>query len=133
MFGTFAGLAPRSAPIFARWLALSMMALGLLGLTGCQTMGPHNIPAHEYESFTPLPESQRIMNQVRIKWEVREDVVEYCARAARMGREQAYLTPPVACAIWSVAAKECTVVTGPKVTHVALGHEVRHCFEGRFH
>jgi len=50
-----------------------------------------------------------------------------------MGREQAYFTPPVACAIWSVPAKECTVVTGPKVTHVALGHEVRHCFEGRFH
>ena len=129
MFGSFGDL----TSVFSRRLGLCAMALLSLALTGCHTLGPHNIPSHEYESFTPLPESQRIMNQVRIKWEVREDVVEYCARAARMGREQAYLTPPVACAIWSVPAKECTVVTGPKVTHVALGHEVRHCFEGRFH
>jgi hypothetical protein len=129
MFTSFDSL----SSLLVRLVTALLTAIMLLGLTACQSMGPHNIPAHEYESFTPLPESQRIMNNVRIKWEVREDVVDYCARAARMGREQAYLTPPVACAVWSVAAQECTVVTGPQVTHVALGHEVRHCFEGRFH
>jgi hypothetical protein len=105
---------------------LFLLILGLLA--GCQTL-----PSNEYESFKPLSVEQRIMNEVRIRWEVREDVVQVCAKAIQMGLEQAYLTPPVACAIWSVAKKECTVITGTNTTHVALGHEVRHCFEGRFH
>ena len=107
-----------------------LLALGLLA--GCQTL-PGNLPAHEYEPFQPLPAEKRLMNEVRIRWEVREDVVEVCAKAIQMGKEQAYLTPPVACAIWHAAQKECTVITGPSTTHVALGHEIRHCFEGRFH
>lgn len=117
----------------SRWASSVALALGVVELTGCQTLGPLHIAPHEFESFVPLPEGQRIMNHVRIKWEVREDVAEYCAQAAHLGREQAHMTPPVACAIWSVASKECTVVTGPEVNHLVLGHEVRHCFEGHFH
>ena len=101
-------------------------------LVGCQTL-PGNLPAHEYEPFKPLPVEKRLMNEVRIRWEVREDVAQVCAKAIQMGKEQAYITPPVACAVWDVPKQECTVITGPKPTHVALGHEVRHCFEGRFH
>ena len=113
----------------AAWLGLA----GVLGmLVGCHSL-PGNLPAHEYEPFKPLPPEKRLMNEVRIRWEVREDVVEFCARAIKMGKEQAYITPPVACAVWDVPKRECTVITGPQLTHVALGHEVRHCFEGRFH
>ena len=101
-------------------------------LAGCQTL-PGKLPAHEYEPFNPLPAEKRLMNEVRIRWEVREDVAQVCARAIQMGKEQAYITPPVACAVWDLPKQECTVITGPKPTHVALGHEVRHCFEGRFH
>ena len=101
-------------------------------LAGCQTL-PGNLPAHEYEPFKPLAVEKRLMNEVRIRWEVREDVAQVCAKAIQMGKEQAYITPPVACAVWDVPKQECTVITGPKPTHVALGHEVRHCFEGRFH
>jgi hypothetical protein len=97
-------------------------------LAGCQTL-----PAQEYESFEPLSIEKRIMNEVGIRWEVREDVAEVCAQASHMGKEQAYFTPPVACAVWDVRKQKCTVITGAKTTHLALGHEVRHCFEGRFH
>lgn len=37
----------------------------------------------------------------------------------------------VACAGW--AKDQCTVVTGKVTTHQVLGHEVRHCFEGKYH
>ena len=113
----------------APWLLLSLV-FGLLA--GCQTM-PGHLPAHEYEPFKPLPAEKRLMNDVRIRWEVREDVAQVCAKAIQMGKEQAYITPPLACAVWDVPQQECIVITGPKPTHVALGHEVRHCFEGRFH
>lgn len=97
------------------------------------TAGCSTLPMEEYAQFTPAPVGQRIMNQVKISWEVRDDVADFCAKAKGMGKEQAFLTPPIACAIWHVPLKECTVVTGRHTSHVALGHEVRHCFEGHFH
>jgi hypothetical protein len=108
-----------------RWSVLWPVVL----LAACQTM-PHDA---EMQSFRPLPPEQRVMSEVKLRWLVREDVAQYCARAIQMGQEQAYITPPVACAVWDKAAQECTIVTGTKVSHVALGHEVRHCFEGHFH
>lgn len=110
-----------------------LLPLLCLGLVACQTMPSHHIHSSELEPFTPVAASQRVMNAVKLRWEVRDDVVAYCAQATGMGKEKAYMTPPVACAIWSVSAKECTIVTGTMTTHLALGHEVRHCFEGRFH
>lgn len=116
-----------------RWGCL-LCFVGLV--TGCHTMLHTELPASEYEEFTALPASKRIMNVVHIKWEVREDAAEYCAKTMRdrsPGREQAFAIPPMACAVWYVPQKECTIVTSPKVTHTVLGHEVRHCFEGHFH
>ncbi len=103
-------------------------------LTACHSLGGGGyLSASEAAPFTPLPAEQRIMNAVKLRWEVREDVAERCANAMGMDKERAYATPPVACAIWSVRNKECTIVTGPQTSHLALGHEVRHCFEGHFH
>ena len=116
-------------------MSLKGLALACLMLTlsGCQVMGGGVIPASEYETFTPKSAEQRLMKEVKLRWEVREDVAQYCAQSIGMGREQAYITPPVACAVWHVASKECIIVTGTRTNHVALGHEVRHCFEGHFH
>lgn len=115
-----------------KWTLRLVPALTLL-MTGCQTLDTQYLAKSELSEFTPLPSKDRTMNLVKMRWEVRQDVVEYCAGATGLGKERAYITPPVACAIWSVAAQTCTVVTGPVVTHVALGHEMRHCFEGHFH
>jgi len=114
-----------------KWTLCLVPALTLL-MTGCQTLDTQYLAKSELSEFTPLPSKDRTMNLVKMRWEVRQDVVEYCAGATGLGKERAYITPPVACAIWSVAAQTCTVVTGPVVTHVALGHEMRHCFEGHF-
>ena len=97
-------------------------------LAACNTL-----PMEEYAEFTPQPANKRIMNQVKISWELRDDVADYCAKAKGMSKDAAFLTPPVACAVWNTPRKECTVVTGTKTSHTALGHEIRHCFEGHFH
>ena len=110
-----------------------MVCLSMVFLTGCQTMGGGVIPNVEYEKFTPKPTDKRIMKEVNLRWEVRDAVAQYCAKSIGMGREQAYITPPVACAVWHVQRQECVIVTGRETSHVALGHEVRHCFEGHFH
>lgn len=104
----------------------------LAALTGCaSTQG--SLPAAELQPFTPAPESARVMNDVKVRWEVRANVAEFCGRAAKITTAQAMFTPPLACAVWNVASKECVIVTGKEVSHVVLGHELRHCFEGNFH
>lgn len=96
-------------------------------LSGC-----YNVPKWEYAEFTPMTYDKRIMNKVRLNWEVRPDAAEYCLQAHK-GRDQAFNGTPVACAKWSQSTHECTIVTGPNPDHAVLGHEVRHCFEGHFH
>ena len=116
-----------------RWVQWAGVGLVLVALTACQAMLGGVIQASDYEVFTAQPVEKRIMNEVKLRWEVREDVTQYCAKSIGMGREQAFITPPLACVIWHVPNRECVVVTGSQTTHVALGHEVRHCFEGHFH
>ncbi len=116
-----------------RWASIALVGLFMLFLTGCQSVGGGTIPAAEYDTFTPKAPEKRVIKEVTLRWEIRDDVAQYCARSIGMGREQAYITPPVACAVWHVASKECVIVTGSNTSHVALGHEVRHCFEGHFH
>lgn len=115
------------------WLRLLSLTVSVLGLSACQGTSHHKVPSWELISFNVMPAQYRIMNQTRVNWEVRDDVAHFCAHAKSMGREQSYLTPPMACAIWDILNAECTIVTGPVTSHVALGHEVRHCFEGHFH
>lgn len=116
-----------------RLAIMALVTLLLVFMTGCQTIAGGAIPNAEYEKFTPKPTDKRIMKEVNLRWEVRDDVAQYCAKSIGMGREQAYITPPVACAVWHVQRQECVIVTGKETSHVALGHEVRHCFEGHFH
>ncbi|WP_194945228.1 hypothetical protein [Limnohabitans sp. DM1] len=114
------------------------LLLSVVALSACQTMTVEQSDQASHPTFTPLSVEQRIMNTVSIKWDVRADAAEFCAKSMRIrslqpGRELAFITPPMACAIWYVPGKECTVITSNKVSHAVLGHEVRHCFEGHFH
>ncbi len=116
-----------------RRLAVLTSVCVLMVLTGCASMQGTTLPVSELESFVPVPTHARLMNDVKVRWEIRENVVELCSRAAKISTTQAWMTPPLACAMWNVASKECVIITGKRVTHVELGHELRHCFEGNFH
>jgi hypothetical protein len=118
--------------VFRRGLLLASTG-GLMVLTGCASVQGPTLPVSELDSFVPLPHHARVMNDVKVRWEVRENVAEVCGRAAKLSATQAWMTPPLACAMWNVASKECVIITGKKVSHVELGHELRHCFEGNFH
>jgi hypothetical protein len=116
-----------------RRLAMLASAGALMVLTGCASVQGPTLPVSELETFVPMPRHARVMNDVKVRWEVRENVSEVCGRAAKLSATQAWMTPPLACAMWNVASKECVIITGKKVSHVELGHELRHCFEGNFH
>jgi hypothetical protein len=118
---------------FVRRLSVIAGAGVLMALTGCASMTGASMPMSELESFVPMPKQSRLMNDVKVRWEVSENVTEVCSRAAQFNTAQAWMTPPVACAMWNVASKECVIITGKKVSHLELGHELRHCFEGNFH
>lgn len=100
--------------------------------TCVQLLGCAGISQVEYEEFKPMPANARVMNQVKLSWEVRTDVGEVCLQTQKK-RGNLNAVQPIACAIWSAASNECRVITGPNPNHVVLGHEVRHCFEGHFH
>lgn len=117
---------------FRRLVGLTAVGVLVL-LTGCASVQGPSLPVSELASFVPLAKADCVMNEVKVRWEVRENVVEFCSRAAKISAAQAWMTPPLACAMWNVASKECVIVTGKKVSHVELGHELRHCFEGNFH
>lgn len=118
---------------FARFGARVLPLAAVLVLTGCAAM-QHSIPVSELDSFTPLPESQRVLNRVRVRWELRDDVSEVCMKkVGSVGGAQKVMAKPIACAVWHVPTQECVIYTGKQVAHVTLGHELRHCFEGHFH
>lgn len=106
---------------------LAQLSVVCLGLMGCAAL-----PNQEYADFVPLQTTQRQMEGVKIIWEVRDDAAAYCQQKQQSQGGTVQGTH-VACAIWSVQKKECRIVTSNVVSHVVLGHEVRHCFEGHFH
>jgi hypothetical protein len=110
-----------------------LLSMGLVGLclTGCQSLTGLN--SSMIEEFVPQEASQRVMLSPRIFWEVRTDVAQYCAKLTGVSPGTALFLTPMGCAIWDIRRQECTVVTGTSTTHAILGHEIRHCFEGRFH
>jgi hypothetical protein len=102
----------------------------LLILTGCETTKILP-PQVDTVRFTPMQEAQRVIVEPKLKYLVRADGYEYCARITGIR-----ITPssrPMACAFWNVRRKECTIVTPVTTGFNYLGHEVRHCFEGAFH
>jgi hypothetical protein len=108
-------------------IAALVIGVSCVCLVGCASVGQA-----EYDEFQPMPANARVMNQVKLSWEVRTDVGAYCL-ASQKNRGKLQAVEPIACAIWSAASNECRVITGPNPNHVVLGHEVRHCFEGHFH
>jgi len=118
-----------SLPRSRSWLLTCVVSTGLF-LSGCETttMRP---PQVDTVRFTPMPESKRVIAQPKVKYLVRQDGYEYCARIT--GIPVTPTSRPMACAFWNVRRKECTVVTPLVTGYNYVGHELRHCFEGAFH
>jgi hypothetical protein len=97
--------------------------LAAMLLQGCTTV--FVIP--EEEAFSPAPKTAEML----VTWIVSDDPTTECKRLAPRALGAHPLIP--ACASWSRAEGVCTIVTASSTSHQALGHEMRHCFEGHFH
>lgn len=103
--------------------------LPLAVTSGCASM--LQPPAVDLMAFTPLPAEERVIVEPTIKYLVRQDGSEYCARIT--GHPVTFASRPMACAFWNIRRKVCSIVTPPETGFNYLGHELRHCFEGAFH
>ena len=114
----------------SRFQGLTLLLLSLLSLTACETttMRP---PQVDMVRFVPALDTKRILNEPKVKYLVRTDGYEYCARIT--GIKITPTSRPMACAFWNVRRKECTIVTPTVTGYNYVGHELRHCFEGAFH
>jgi hypothetical protein len=65
-----------------------------------------------------------------IRWVVSDDPDTECRQAAGQ-KLQDRRGEIRACAVYT--SKTCTIITSVETSHAILGHELRHCFEGRFH
>jgi hypothetical protein len=108
------------------WCAFILFIIGLL--PGCVTLQP---PTVDQVRFTPAAINKRNIAEPKIKYLVRQDGYEYCARIT--GIPVTPTSKPMACAFWNTRRKECTIVTPLETGYNYLGHELRHCFEGGFH
>lgn len=110
-----------------RYFRLGLLVL-LMALSGCQTIQP---PAVDLTRFMPMPVERRIIAEPKVKYLVRQDGYEYCARIT--GLPVTPTSRPMACAFWNIRRQECSIVTPLETGYNYLGHELRHCFEGAFH
>ena len=80
------------------------------------------------ESFLASPKDTASV----IRWVIVDDPDTEC-RAAMKGANDFSERRGVIRACARYTSKTCTIITGPETSHAILGHELRHCFEGRFH
>jgi hypothetical protein len=92
----------------------------LLLLTGCASVYP--------DSFEAMGSDQRLTNKTVVTWELVEDIDAFCKkRNINIPKDNVVL----ACAI--PTKQYCKIYTASVTSMSALGHEVRHCFEGNWH
>ena len=85
-------------------------------LTGCST-------------FTAKPYEERLTDATVVTWITVDNVHETCIK---MGvKDPGPLQDLKGCARYN--AKFCRITTARTTSMEILGHELRHCFEGRFH
>jgi hypothetical protein len=85
-------------------------------LTGCST-------------FIAKPYEERITDSTVVTWTTVDDVEKECIKAG--AKDPGAFQNILACAIYN--KNSCKIMTAKTTSMETLGHELRHCFEGKFH
>jgi hypothetical protein len=90
-------------------------------------------PERWNDAYAPFDATKNTHNKMEVVWMVVRDPVRTCNEEGRKRFKDfkglSYV--PEACAIWE--GRTCTIITSKKPTMHALGHELRHCFQGHWH
>ena len=68
-----------------------------------------------------------------IKWVVTRDVQGSSESEIPKSGIGGFGYPVEACSFWDAGGKSCVIFTSPNTTMHAIGHEMRHCFQGNYH
>ena len=88
----------------------------LLLLVGCCT-------------FTVKPYEERVTEATVVTWLTVDDVEKECVKAG--AKDPGPFQNILGCAIYN--KNSCKIMTAKTTSMETLGHELRHCFEGKFH
>ena len=80
-------------------------------------------------NFTVKPYEERITESTIVTWVTLDNAEEECIKSGV--KDPGPLGVIFGCAIYN--NKSCRIVTGKTTSMEILGHELRHCFEGKFH
>lgn len=69
--------------------------------------------------------------QMVITWRRVDNVSQACETESRKLGNGGFGYALMGCSFWT--GNQCTIITGKKTDLDTLGHETRHCFQGRFH
>ena len=90
-------------------------------LHGCASIVPDT-------HFKTLSVADRLTNRTLVTWETVDDIDLTCKK---LNDEIPKRLTVYGCA--AISKDYCTIYTGKTTTMPILGHEFRHCFEGKFH
>ena len=88
----------------------------ILLLTGCST-------------FTAKPYEERVTEVTVVTWTTVDDVEKECLKAG--AKDPGPFQNILGCAKYN--KNSCRILTAKTTSMETLGHELRHCFEGKFH
>ena len=80
-------------------------------------------------TFIAKPYEERVTEATVVTWLTFDDVENQCIKAG--AKDPGPFQHLLGCAIYN--KKSCRIITGKTTTMETLGHELRHCFEGKFH
>lgn len=74
---------------------------------------------------------KNVTRKSTVTWEVADNVVEACNAKRKSYGLPSYKQPSMACSFWT--DNTCHIITARNTDHDTIGHEMRHCFAGKFH
>jgi hypothetical protein len=79
--------------------------------------------------------SQKNTNQSLITWRTVDDVLGECNRENKRLGISTFGYAVLACSFWERKNGQdvCTIITGKQTSMHSIGHEMRHCFQGKWH
>jgi hypothetical protein len=105
----------------------------VLALFLAQSVLAHAAPEY-FEWDHPTKEfnaRKKDRNSIRVEWRTVDDVRDYCSK---MNIARGY--GPILNSIKACSTQEnnvCIIITGNETSMHTLGHELRHCFQGKWH